>query len=537
MSIALPPSLTMIEKYSPITGELLYAYPCADEQEVREACHLARDAQSAWAKVSLKKRAQALKNFCDMLYAQADAIAELIHQEVGKPIHDALETDIAAALSIVRYTARMGAKRLEPRWIPPDRLSLLLGRLHWETWHPRGVIGVIAPWNYPIAIPAGGIAAALMAGNAVVFKPSEHAPACGEALAYLLRQTLQESGYSPELLQIVQGEAQTGQSLVNADIDGLIFTGSVPVGQLLRIQTAEKGIWSSMELGGNDAMLVLEGTDPDWASSCAIWGRFQNAGQACAAIKHLYIPKGMAEDMLSRLQNKVAQLRVGPSRATIGHSPSACHLGPLISDTQREKLHAQVRDALSKGATLIYGGQRLTGPGYFYMPTLLGNLPAKARLLKEETFGPVLSIFIYEQVEEAVRQINMSRHGLTASILGPPDLAAVWADYLECGTVVINELGLSNFALASAPWGGWKDSGHGVSHGERALTDLCRQRIVSESYLCRLPLFRKPFWQFSRDERLAPGIRAQALLSLSNARWPGFRGLKALWEHRSQSKL
>jgi acyl-CoA reductase-like NAD-dependent aldehyde dehydrogenase len=527
-----PEYIDSFDKYSPITGEVLQTYACADELEVQEACRLAKEAQQTWVRVSLKRRALVLKNFCALLHVHADLMAQLIHDEVGKPLHDALESDIAAALSIVRYMARTGPRRLRARWISPDFLSVILGRMHWETWHPRGVIAIVAPWNYPVAIPCGGFAAAIMSGNAVVFKPSEHAPACGEELARLFRQALQDSGHSPELVQIVQGAAYTGQALVNAEIDGLIFTGSVPVGQALSIQAAEKGIWSSMELGGNDAMLVLEGANADWASSCALWGRFYNAGQACAAIKHLYVPKSYAELMLSHMQMKVAQLRVGPSRATIGHPPHACHFGPLISDAQREKLHNQVRDALSKGATLISGGQRLAGPGYFYAPTLINNLPAKARLLEEESFGPVLSIIVYDRVEEAIQKINASRFGLTASIMGPPELAWALADKIECGTVVINELGMT-----SAPWGGWKDSGHGVSHGECSLTDLCRQRIISESHLWRFKTLMKPLWQFTRDERLDPRPRAQAILSLASARMPSFTGLKASWNHLSKSKL
>jgi len=526
------------DKYSPISGDLLETYACADEAEVREACLIARAAQKSWERVSLKKRAKLLKNFCALLHVHADLMAEDIHKEIGKPLHDALESDIAAAISIIRYTASQGRSELKRRFIPPDLLSVITGRIHWETWLPRGVIGIISPWNYPVAIPAGSIAAALMAGNAVLFKPSEHAPACGAYLIQLLRQALQDSGYSPDIVQIVQGDGHTGQALVNAPIDGLVFTGSSAVGQQLRIQAAEKGIWSCMELGGNDALLLLDGLmDLDWASSCAIWGRFHNAGQACAAIKHLYVPKRLYEPILTLLQHKISQLRVGPSRATIGHPPHACHFGPLVSSEQREKLHRQVLDALSKGATLVTGGQRLAGPGYFYTPTLLTDLPSQAELLSDESFGPVLSVIAYDQVEEAIEQINHSRYGLTTSILGPGEIAWALADKIQTATVVINELGMTNFALASSPWGGWKDSGYGTSHGDRGVTELCKRQIVSQSFLWHSKTFRKALWLFSRDERQNPTPRAHAVLSLVNSCWPSFNGLKALWNNRSRKKL
>jgi len=528
----------LFDKYSPISGELLETYPCADESEVHQAYQLAQTAQKSWERVKLKKRAKLLKNFCALLHVHADLLAEQIHTEIGKPLHDALESDIAAAISIIRYTADQGRSQLKRRFIIPDLLSIITGRIHWETWLPRGVIGIIAPWNYPIAIPAGNIAAALMAGNAVLFKPSEHAPACGAYFIQLLRQALQDSGYSPDIVQLIQGDADTGQAVVNAPIDGLIFTGSTDVGQQLRVQTAQKGIWSCMELGGNDALLLIDGLmDLDWASSCVIWGRFHNAGQACAAIKHLYVPKRLYKPIISLLQHKISQLRVGPSRATIGHPPHACHLGPLISSEQREKLHRQVLDALSKGATLVTGGQRLTGAGYFYTPTLLTDLPPKAELLHEESFGPVLSVIVYDQVEEAIAQINASRYGLTTSILGPSEIAWALADQIQTATVVINELAMTNFALASTPWGGWKDSGYGSSHGDRGLTDLCKRQIVSESFLWHSRTFRKALWLFGRDERQNPTPRAHAVLSLVNRCWPSFEGLKALWGSRSSRKL
>lgn len=521
------------EKYNPSTGERLKQYTATAEEALPAIVSSAKAAQTALGKARLSTRAQVLKTVARLLYEQADAVAALISQEIGKPLADALEADIGPALSALTYYAQHGPKRLRPKPIAPDPISLITARTHQEHYHPRGVIAIISPWNYPIAIATGGIAAAVMAGNAVILKPSEHAPACGLKLVALFQQALQHHHLPAECVQVALGDGQTGAALLEQRIDGVIFTGSEAVGQRIQRIAGERNLWSSLELGGSDAMIVLPNCDLELAASYALWGRFANAGQACAATKRLLVHAQDEERLLQHLRQKIAQLRVGPPQA--GDS----HLGPLISQTQRETVDTQVQDAIAQGATVLAGGRRIDRPGWFYEPTLLCKIPATAQILNEEVFGPVLPVITYQTLEEAVASVNASPFGLTTSMMGDVRLAQELAPQLQCGTVVINDAGTSNFAMLCAPWGGWKKSGSGSSHGQQALIDLSQKQIVSVNQSRSIPGLSKPLWQFAKNPanwrsrtKAVLAFCARNPLAIANPRtWLAF------WEHRASTKL
>lgn len=519
-------------KLNPATGELIAEYVAASENQVEQAVSDARAAQEAWQYSSLAQRVSVLKTIRDKLYGRAEAIAEIISRETGKPITDSLEADIATALNVLSYYAEIGVSQLKPRFIQPDLISLITGRLHRETFCPRGVIAIISPWNFPMAISCSGVAAALMAGNSVILKPSELTPATGEALIQLVREALEERGFSSNIAQLLIGDGLTGAQLLEQSIDGVIFTGSERTGKIIAQKAAERGLWCSLELGGSDAMIVLEGCDLEKAASYALWGRFVNAGQTCAAVKRLLVPAHMEAAFLDLLAGKMKRLKVGSP----GEPDS--HMGPLINEAQRTLVDEQVQDAIQKGARLIAGGRAMPGPGFFYEPTLFSGVPANARILKEETFGPVLPVLPYGELEQAVRMANDSRFGLTASVFGPPEQAKEVAARLHSGTVVINEVGPTNFALACAPWGGWKNSGSGSSHGAASLRDLSRVKVVSENLLYGFPLLSKPLWHFGADSRRL-GERSKTVLAfaarhctlLNPLRWLPF------WHHRASTRF
>ncbi len=521
-----------IIKLNPATGQLIREYPVPTEADVERAYHQAKVAQVDWAKASLKRRAMVLKTVRDKLYQQTETLARIISQETGKPLSDAKEADLVAALSLLSYYAEKGPHQLKPHWVSPDWLSIITGRLHFETWHPRGVIGVISPWNFPMAISCSGVTAALMSGNAVILKPSELTPATGEALIGIIQAALQEHGFSPYTVQLLIGDGTTGAQLMAQPIDGIIFTGSERTGKLIAQQAAERDIWFSLELGGSDAMLILDGCDLEQAASFALWGRYANAGQTCAAVKRLFVPKRHEAEFLKRLSEKILCLNVG------GPDTPQNHLGPLINETQRDLIHSQVQDAVTRGAHLLLGGKPLNGEGFFYAPTLLTGVPAEARILQEETFGPVLPVIPYETLESAIEQINASRFGLTASIFGPTRQARTIAPRLESGTVLINEVGASNFAMACVPWGGWKASGSGSSHGASALTDLSRRKIISENLLFRLPFLSKPLWLFGENEKLSPE-RCKTVLAFAGRQKAMFNPKRWIpfWQNRASSKI
>jgi acyl-CoA reductase-like NAD-dependent aldehyde dehydrogenase len=528
------PSLSqkLIEKINPATGQLIRTYEVADADAVRQAVAQTRSALPGWRALSLLARSRVLRTAMQLLFEQSDSVARLISEETGKPLADALEGDIGTALSVLSYYADLGPRRLKPRAISPDLISVITGRAHWETYHPRGVIGVISPWNYPLAIPASGLVTALMAGNTVVLKPSELTPATGERLVSILHQALQRHQLSTDAVQLVIGDGSTGAALVEADIDGVIFTGSDRTGRAIRASMTERGLWSSLELGGSDAMIVLDGCNLEKSASYAVWGRYTNAGQACASVKRLLVPEKHLDELLRHLQNKIASLRVGPP-----DNPEH-HVGPLISETQLNMLESQVQDALAKGAKLLSGGKRLPGGGWFFEPTLLSQVPSSARILSEEVFGPVLPVISYKTLDEAIQVVNASAFGLTASVFGPVAQARWVAERLECGTVVINDVGPSNYAMPCAPWGGWKRSGSGASHGERALLELTRLQVVSINRLFEIPGLHKPLWHFGRQGRELAS-RSRAVLAFS-ARHPSMWNPKtwlAFWQHRASTKI
>lgn len=522
----------LIEKINPANGSLIRTYEIADAEAVHHAVIRARAALPSWWATPLALRSKVLKTAMELLYQRSDAVARLISEETGKPLADALEGDIGTALSVLGYYAELGPKRLKPKAIAPDLISIITGRVHWETYHPRGVIAVISPWNYPLAIPASGLATALMAGNTVVLKPSELTPGTGDALVSILHEALQRHQLPKEIVQLIIGDGSTGAALVSADIDGVIFTGSDCTGRIIQGSLAERGLWSSLELGGSDAMIVLDGCDLEKAASYAVWGRYTNAGQACASVKRLLVPEQHLEPLLRHLQDKIAKLKVGPP-----DNPNH-HVGPLISEAQLNILEVQVDDALAKGAKLLAGGKRIAREGWFFEPTLLSQIPASARILTEEVFGPVLPVLPYKTIEEAIQVVNSSAFGLTASVFGPVMKARALAGQLECGTVVINDVGPSNYAMPCAPWGGWKNSGSGVSHGERALLELSRLQVISINQLFQMPGFHKPLWHFGRQSQGLQS-RSRAVLAFSSkhvSMWNPKTWL-AFWQHRASTKI
>lgn len=525
-------NIRRFKKINPSTGLPEGEYQASDRQAVQAAVEQSRKSLALWQETSLKARAALLKSVMRAFYEQANMLAAIISRETGKPVHDALEADIGSAINILRHYAGLGPKRLKPKSIAPDLLSVIAGRTHQEIYHPRGIIGIISPWNYPVAIPVSGLAAALMAGNTVILKPSELTPATGEAVVRLFRETLIRLGLPVDTVQGLTGDGQTGADLLQERIDGIIFTGSARTGRKIRETAAKKGVWCSLELGGSDAMLVLEGGNLEKISSYVLWGRFTNTGQACASVKRLFVPRNDAQALQDHLQAKVAQLLTGPP------DQPKNHIGPLISETQLHLLEAQVQDAIALGATVLCGGKRMAGPGYFYEPTLLSNVPKSARVMNEEVFGPVLPIIAYENVDQAIQQINDSEFGLTASLFGPQEQAQAIAPRLACGTVTINEIGASNYAMVSAPWGGWKSSGSGASHGERALLDLSQTQIVSINRFYQIPGLEKPLWHFGNHGDLRPN-HSRAVLALL-AMHPDISRPKtwwAFWNNRSPNKF
>ncbi len=523
-----------LETWNPATGERLHTYVVTDPSDIPAMVSQSRHCFDTWKQTDFSTRQAVFSSVIRQIHQQSEALATLISQESGKPLKDAKETDLATAVAVLDYYKTHGPRLLRPKRYPIDK-SILLGQVHYERRYPRGVVGIISPWNYPLAIPASGLAATLMAGNSAILKPSELTPGTGEALVQLFRNALKQHHLPEDIVQLLIGYGDTGAALVESGPDYIIFTGSHTVGRKIQQAMQAQGKAASLELGGNDPMIVLEGADPEWVTSHALWGRFTNAGQACAAVKRLLIPSSMASDIIPLLQAKVEQLLIGSPQ------DPASQVGPLISEKQRQTLEAQLQDAMEDGTILITGGQRLQRPGWFFQPTLLQVTSPDARLHQQELFGPVLPIISYTTIEEAIQIANKSPYALTASVFGPEEKARQVAGKLQAGCVSINGLGLTTYALPALPWSGWKNSGPGTSHGKEGLLDATLRQVETTNFLHKIPLFRKPPWHFSKPSVSPSQDLSCALLNhFASESWldklnPGL--LLALLKNKASTKL
>ena len=472
------PSITVV---NPATGEVLRQFACADASNVNAAVARAAAAQQSWWTTGLRRRLKVIRNFQELLNQRKRDIAATITSEAGKPLAEALLTEVLVVLDFARFLLENAHAFLQDEPIPHGSIAAKSkrGRLLRE---PYGVVGIISPWNYPFSIPATQVLTALVGGNAVVLKPSEFTPLSAVALAKLLA----DAGLPQELLQVIVGDGVTGAALVQAPIDKLVFTGSVPTGRRIAQVAAARLLPLVLELGGKDPMIVLEDVDLDVASSGAVWGAFMNAGQTCLSVERCYVQAKIYDRFLAACVRKARQLRVGN-----GSEPDT-EVGPLIHERQLRIVEQHVEDARSRGARLLCGGERLPSLGpNFYAPTVLADVTHEMKIMREETFGPVLPVMAFDTDAEAIRLANDSDFGLAASVWTRDRARAeTMARQMHAGTVMINDA-VSCYGISEAPHGGVKASGIGRTHGRFGLEEMLRIKYVDSDLL---PGIKKPWW-------------------------------------------
>ncbi len=470
-----------LRSLNPATGELLGEIDCTGEHEVVAAVERARLAQPLWAQLGIRRRIAILREFQARLHARKSEVAAAITREAGKPLAEALVTEVLVVLDAARFLIDNAWPLLRDEPVPHGNLATKLkrGRLVRE---PHGVIGVISPWNYPFSIPATETLAAVAAGNTVVLKPSELTPLVALELASLLHS----SGVPAGVFQVVCGEGPTGAALLSSRIDKLVFTGSVATGKRIAAAAAERLLPVVLELGGKDPMLVLDDADVDVASSAAIWGAFVNAGQACLSVERCYVHSSLYESFANACARKARQLRVGNGM------DATTDVGPMIHQRQVRVVESHVEDAKARGARVLAGGTRLPESGVnFYAPTVLADVTHEMRIMREETFGPVLPIMPFENDEQAVQLANDSDYGLAASVwTRASDRGEQLARRIQSGTVMVNDV-ISCFGISEAPHGGVKASGIGRTHGRFGLEEMVRLKYLDVDLM---PGMKKVWW-------------------------------------------
>ncbi len=487
-----------LESFNPATGELIGSVPILTPAKVQDVVDDVAEVQPFWAQLSLDDRGRYLRRAADVMLDELDELAQLLTREQGKPIVESYTMELLPTVDALTWIADAGKEILADERIsfPQAFLKTKRGRF---TYEPIGVVGVIAPWNYPWSIPFGEVAIALMAGNGVVLKPASLTPLIGERI----RMVFEKAGLPEGLVRTVHGGGRIGDALVKSSAGKIFFTGSVEVGRKVGVEAAKRMKGTVLELGGKDPQIVCADADLANAVSGAVWGGFANAGQTCSGIERVYVVEDVADRFVEGVVRETERLTVGdPDEWTT-------EIGPMVSEEQAKIVTELVDEAIESGAKRLTGGtKKVKGmKGSFIAPIVLTGVTHEMRIMREEIFGPVLPIISVKDEEEGLRLANDSQFGLGASVWTKDRLKGErMARRIESGMVWINDHSYSHGACQCS-WGGVKESGLGRSHSKFGFYECVNVKLVTWE-----PGWTRDFWWQPYDRDLGQAIRSSAQL-------------------------
>lgn len=490
--------------YSPATGEQIGKSELNTTNDLTKMINESRKAQIEWQSIPVKERSKRIFKIKDHLVDNMDELSQMISDDNGKVRFDALATEIFPAIMATKYYAKNAAKFLKPKKIHGSSI-VLINKRSFVRYEPFGVVGIISPWNYPFSIPYSEVIMGLLAGNGVILKTATETQMVGKAL----RDAINSADLPKGLFQYINIPGRiAGEAFLKSGINKLFFTGSVPVGKILMKIAADTLTPVSLELGGNDAMLVCEDADIDRAVNGAVWGGLSNAGQSCGGVERIYIHENIYDSFMQKLKENVETLKIG--------DPSNFDTDVAVMTTEKQvnsvKLHLD--DAIKNGAVLYAESKTTDDSKNILTPKVLTNVNHKMIMMREETFGPLIGVMKVENMEEAIELANDSSLGLTGSVWSKNNKKAIEiGKRIKAGAITINDH-LMSHGLAETSWGGFKESGIGRTHGEQGFMEMVQAQYIVNDIL---PGVKKNIWWHPYSKDLYEGLKSIVYLFYGNS--------------------